>query len=317
MKILVTGGAGFIGSHLVDKLLRLGHEVVVLDNLSSGCIEFIKHNLKNKNFKFIKGDVTKRKDIKKALRGCDKVFHLAANPDIRIGSKNTKIDFKINITGTYNLLEEMMLSNKAKFVGFTSTSVVYGEAKIMPTPEKYGPLIPISLYGGSKLSCEALISAFCHMFGMHAINYRLANIIGPRCTHGVIYDFIRKLKKNPNKLEILGDGTQTKSYLYVSDCIDAMILALKKFKYDKRIEIYNMGSDDKVNVKRIAEIIIEEMGLEGVKFEFTGGVEGGRGWKGDVKEMLLSTQKIKDLGWRPKYNSEDAVRETAKKLLKS
>jgi len=195
---------------------------------------------------------------------------------------------------------------------FTSTSTVYGEPTKIPTPEDYAPLKPISTYGASKLACEALISAYAYTYDFKAIIIRLANIIGPRSKHGVIYDFIQKLNKNPTQLEILGDGTQSKSYLYVSDCIEAMLLGLEKST--EPVEIYNVGSEDQVDVKTIAQIIIEEMGLKNVKLTFTGGVDGGRGWKGDVKNMLLDIDKIKALGWKPKHNTQQATTETIKEL---
>ena len=197
---------------------------------------------------------------------------------------------------------------------FTSTSTVYGEPTKIPTPEDYAPLKPISTYGASKLACEALISAYAYTYGFNAIIIRLANIVGPRSKHGVIYDFIQKLNKNPTQLEILGDGTQNKSYLYISDCIEAMLLGPEKTT--EPVEIYNVGSEDQIDVKTIAEIVAEEMGLENVEFKFTGGVDGGRGWKGDVKNMLLDISKIKTLGWKPKHNSEQAMRRSTKDILK-
>jgi UDP-glucose 4-epimerase len=173
--------------------------------------------------------------------------------------------------------------------------------------------MPISTYGASKLACEALITAYAYTYGFKAIIYRLANIVGPRSRHGVIFDFVEKLRRSPGQLEILGDGTQTKSYLYVKDCIDAILLGLDKSS--AQVEIFNVGSEDQADVKTVAQIVIEEMGLEGVKLVFTGGVDGGRGWKGDVKNMLLDITKLKTLGWKPKLNSRQAVREAAKSLL--
>ena len=196
---------------------------------------------------------------------------------------------------------------------FTSTSTVYGEPTKIPTPEDYAPLKPISTYGASKLACEALISAYAYTYGFKAIIYRLANIVGPRSKHGVIYDFIQKLNKNPKELEIRGDGTQNKSYLYISDCIEAMLLGLEKTT--EQVEIYNVGSENQVDVKTIAQIIIEEMGLKNVKLTFTGGVDGGRGWKGDVKNMLLDIDKIKALGWKPKLNSKQAIKKATQHAI--
>jgi len=307
MKALVTGGAGFIGSHLIDALLKKDYDVACIDNFSSGKMEFIEHNLDK--IELIKGDLLNRDDIKKALKNVDIVFHLAANPDVRLGVENTKIHFEQNILATYNLLEEMRLAGVKKIV-FTSSSTVYGEAEKIPTPEDYGPLIPISLYGASKLAAEALITAYCHTFDMEAKIYRFANVVGPRSTHGVIYDFIHKLLRDKTKLEILGDGSQKKSYLYIDDCIDAMFFGLQS---SKQVDIFNIGSEDWVNVKRIAEIVSEEMKLQ-PEFIFTGGIDG-RGWKGDVKIMKLDITKLKNMGWKPCYNSEEAVRMTAKWMI--
>ncbi|MEM2900459.1 MAG: NAD-dependent epimerase/dehydratase family protein [Thermoplasmata archaeon] len=317
MRTLVTGGAGFIGSHLVDRLIKEGREVVVYDNFSSGKIEFLKDHIGKNKFKIVEADLLELDKLKDVLsEGFDEVFHIAANPDVRIGAENTKIHLEQNI-----ILEAMRLA-KVSRLGFTSTSTVYGEAHIIPTPEEYGPLIPISHYGASKLSCEAIISAYCSNFGMKSVIWRFANIVGPRSTHGITYDFINKLKANPKKLTILGDGTQTKSYCYISDCIDAMFHSWKntikdeKNKNDtKNVEIYNIGSEDYIDVNSIAKIIVEEMELKDVTFEHTGGVDGGRGWKGDIKVMRLSIDKIKKTGWIPKNNSANSIRLTARSLL--
>lgn len=310
---LITGGAGFIGSHLVDRLMESGVKVTVLDNLSAGRLNNISKWLNNSRFKFIMGDMLNPGDVKKSMGNCEIVFHLAANPDVRIGAFNTRIDYEQNILATYNLLEAMKESERCKSVVFTSTSTVYGEAKKMPTPEDYGPLKPISLYGASKLACEALISGYSHLFGFKSVICRLANIVGSRSGHGVICDFINKLRSNPKALEVLGDGTQRKSYLYVDDCVEALLIASEKSH--EQVEIYNVGSEDTVNVATIARIVIEEMGLSDVEIKYTGGVDGGRGWRGDVKEMLLDISKIKRLGWKPKLNSAEAVRRTSKCII--
>jgi len=212
----------------------------------------------------------------------------------------------------------MRKSKTPKTMVFTSTSTVYGEAKILPTPEDYAPLIPISTYGASKLGCEALTTSYAHTFNLRALILRLANIVGPKANHGVIPDFIRKLKTNPNRLEVLGDGNQKKSYLYIDDCIDAILHATKTFlKSNHKVDIYNIGSTDQITVKNIAKIVIEEMHLPNVSIIFTGGVDGGRGWKGDVKTMRLSTEKLAKTGWKPKYTSEHAIRLTLRALMKT
>lgn len=314
---LITGGAGFIGTHLTHKLISEGHKIITLDNLSVGKIENIKQWSNNPNFTFIKGDLKNPKDILKAVKGSQIVFHLAANPEVQVGETDPQVHFEENLVATFNLLEAMRKSKKAKTIVFTSTSTIYGEATKLPTPENYAPLIPISTYGASKLGCEALITSYAHTFNLRALILRLANIVGPKANHGVIPDFIKKLKTNPNRLEILGDGNQKKSYLHIDDCIDAILHATKTFlKTDRKIEIYNIGSSDQITVKRIAEIVTEEMHLPNVNFSFTGGVDGGRGWKGDIKNMHLSIEKITKTGWKPKYTSEQAIRLATQSLIK-
>ncbi len=314
VEILVTGGAGFIGSHLVDRLMQEGYYVRVLDNLATGSLENISRWMGNSHFAFIKGDCLNPNDVERAVKGVDVVYHLAANPDVRVGAVDTRRDLEQNVIATYNILEAMRKSETAKTMVFASSSTVYGDAEILPTPESYAPLKPISLYGASKLACEAMISAYSHMFGMRGVIYRLANIIGPRSNHGVIHDFVHKLLRNQRELEVLGDGTQSKSYLYITDCIDAMILGLKKL--EGRVEIYNLGSEDLVDVKTIANVVIEEMGLRNVELKFTGGVDGGRGWKGDVKHMILDISRMKSLGWKPRHSSVEAVRLTVREMLR-
>lgn len=308
-RILVTGGAGFIGSHVVDRLVRMGNKVKVFDNLSSGRLEFLEKSMDDPGFRLIQGDLLDEKKIEEACRGMDLVFHVAANPDVRLGAVDTKVHFDQNITATYNLLEAMR-KNDVKDIAFTSTSTVYGEATVIPTPENYGPLTPISLYGASKLASEALITSYSHTFDMQSWIFRFANIIGDRGTHGIIVDFIAKLRKNPAELEILGDGKQSKSYLHVRECVNAMMFAVSES--DDEVNIFNIGSEDATNPTRIGEIIVEEMGLNNVRFHYTGG---SRGWKGDVPKMMLSVEKLKELGWSPEWESERSVRETVRSLL--
>ncbi|PJB21084.1 MAG: UDP-glucose 4-epimerase, partial [Euryarchaeota archaeon CG_4_9_14_3_um_filter_38_12] len=265
--VFVTGGAGFIGSHLIDRLIE-NHNVTVYDNLSSGKKEFISQHFDKKKFSFIKSDLLDTKKLKNTMREQDFVFHFAANSDVRLGAEKTDIPLKQNTIATYNVLESMRL-NDVKNIMFPSSCTVYGEAEVTPIPENYGPMIPVSLYGASKLASEGLISAYCSMFGMNAWVFRFANIIGSRGTHGVIFDFINKLRKKSDELEILGDGRQTKSYLYVDDCIDAMLSAVEKS--NDKVNIFNLGCEDWVNVDRIAEIVVEEMNLKNVKFKYTGG----------------------------------------------
>ena len=314
MKVLVTGGAGFIGSHLVDRLMEDGYEVRVLDDLSAGSLENLKQWIDHERFEFMLGDMKRRDVCEKAVRGVDAVFHLAANPEVRIGAQTPELLYETNVLITYNLLEAIRKED-IKALAFTSSSTVYGEAKEIPTPEDYGPLEPISVYGGAKLAAEALIAGYAHTFDIKAVVFRLANIIGKRSNHGVIYDFINKLKATPHRLEILGDGTQRKSYLHVSDTVEAMLYLFKEFlKEDKIYDAYNIGSEDWITVTEIARIVSREMGLN-PEFYFTGGVDGGRGWKGDVKIMLLNIEKAKAKGWKPKINSKEAVEKTVRELL--
>lgn len=309
LRILVTGGAGFIGSHVTDRLLQMGNKITVYDNLSSGRNDFPDSHIKNPDFTFIKGDLLDTGALEKACAGIDMVFHMAAYAEVSNGENDTKIHFEQNITATYNLLEAMRKNDVQEFV-FTSSSTIYGEANVIPTPESYGPLIPISLYGASKLACEGLITAYSHTFGMKSRIFRFANIIGDRQTHGIIVDFIEKLKRNPHELQILGDGKQSKSYLYIMECIDAMMFAVSNSRED--VNIFNIGSEDTANPTDIARIIVEEMGLENVKFSYTGGK---RGWKGDVSKMMLDIGKLKQMGWKNKLESEESIRKTVKMLL--
>jgi len=316
MRVLVTGGAGFIGSHVVDRLLALGNEVVVLDDLSSGDEANIRAHIEgdgdevDANFQFHRVDIRNGKEIVELFNGIDEVWHLAANPEVRIGAEDTRVHLEQNVIATYNVLEAMRRRGVERIV-FTSTSTVYGDATVLPTPEEY-PTIPISLYGASKLACEALIASYCHTFDMHSWIYRFANVIGRRASHGVIYDFINKIMRNPEELEILGDGNQTKSYIYIDDCIDAMFAGFNDADTDtKRVHIFNIGTSDMISVRRIAEIVCTEMHVS-PRFKFTGGR---RGWVGDVPVMLLDATKLRNLGWKQRYNSEEAVRRATKDLL--
>lgn len=309
--IMVTGGAGFIGSHVVDRLLR-HNRVTVFDNLSSGMMGYIDRHTDNADFTFIEGDLIHPDAISSALDGIDMVFHLAANPDVRLGAEDTKVHLEQNVLTTYNLIEAMRTADANEIV-FTSTSTVYGLARVLPTPEHYGPLVPISLYGASKLACEALISSYCHTFDMKAWLYRFANIVGDRGSHGVLVDFINKLRVDPFTLEILGSGKQKKSYLDVVDCVDAMVYGMEHS--DERVNIFNIGSEDTIDVVGIADIVTRKMGYGDVEYRFTGGVNGGGGWKGDVPAMLLSIDTIKALGWKPPHNSSQSIEMAVDSLL--
>ncbi|MAR94098.1 MAG: UDP-glucose 4-epimerase [Euryarchaeota archaeon] len=309
MRALVTGGAGFIGSHLIDRLISRGDEVVVLDNLSSGKVEFIQAHIDSGSVVLIQGDITNFDDVHGAMDGIDCVFHLAANPDIRLGTKITDTDLKQGTIATYNIVESMRRCEVKKIV-FASSSVVYGENAPMPTPENHGPCMPISLYGASKQAGEGLISSWVGTFGLQAWVFRFANIIGHRGTHGVIFDFIHKLKADPSRLEVLGNGLQEKSYMEVGDCVDGILHVMEHS--NDNLNLFNLGSHDTASVTRIAEIVIEETNCIDAKIEYTGG---DRGWAGDIPRAMLGINKMLSTGYDVRYNSEDAIRHTAKCLI--
>jgi len=308
-RVLVTGGAGFIGTTLVEEILKKGAKVCMFDKF------YTKNNPKdtrNENLSIIKGDCASKNDLKKIPTDIDLVFHLAADPEVNLGKTNPTSIFQNNIVGTNCLLNFLSKTNY-KFFVFTSTSTIYGEAKTFPTPENYSPCNPISLYGASKLACEAMISAHCHTYKKHGIVVRLANIIGPKSDHGIIPDMIKKCQRNYESIEILGDGTQKKSYLHVDDCIEGILTLLNE---DKSLySIFNLGSETQITTNEIVDIILEEFTLQNIKKIFKG-IEGGRGWIGDIKIMLLDIAKIKSLGWKPSLDSKEAVTKTVKEIIK-
>ncbi|MEK6982321.1 MAG: NAD-dependent epimerase/dehydratase family protein [Candidatus Micrarchaeota archaeon] len=309
--VIVTGGAGFIGSHVVDALLAKNANVLVLDSLRTAQPKIVEEHKKNKNYKFQKLDLyAQSEELNLALKGIDFVFHYAANADIRGGMINTRIDLEQNTIATYNVLEAMRI-NDVKKICFTSSAAVYGEPKIIPTPEDV-PLIQNSLYGASKISGEALCQAFSTYYGMQNYLYRFVSIIGERYPHGCIFDFYNKLKKNPLQLEILGNGKQQKSFLYVKDCVEGVLTGISKGK--ETTNIFNLGSDHTIEIDRIADIVIEEMSLNNVNKVYTGGEIG---WVGDQKIVHLSTAKIKQLGWKPKVTIEEGTRRTVRYLLEN
>lgn len=308
MKYVITGGAGFIGSHIVDRLLSKGHDVVCIDNFRTGKRENITHNMRNKNFELVINDLKNIETLVDIFKGSEAVFHFAANADIRGGVEDTKRDLELNTIVTYNVLEGMRLGKVEKIV-FASSSAVYGEPELFPTPEDYH-LVITSLYGASKLACEALISAYCHSFGFQAWIFRLAGAIGKRHSHGVILDFVNKLKRNPRGLEIIGNGEQVKSFIEIGDCVDGIMFAYENAK--ESINICNIGTDEDIKIKKLATIVADELGLKNVKFHYTGGI---RGWVGDAPIVRLSIEKIKKLGWEPKVNIEEAIRMTVRWLV--
>ncbi|MGV8141875.1 MAG: NAD-dependent epimerase/dehydratase family protein [Candidatus Woesearchaeota archaeon] len=303
MRCLVTGGAGFIGSHIVDRLIHDGHQVIVYDNFSTGQEEFIEQHYGNKDFSLIRGDVLDLHLLTDSSKGCGIIFHLSANADVKGGIKNTEIDFQQNIVATKNVLEAMRINNIKKIV-FASSAVVYGEPKIFPTPEDC-ELIQTSLYGASKLSGEAMIEAYCEYYGMKAWIFRFVSWIGERYTHGVIFDFMKKLSLNSEELEILGDGEQKKSYLYVKDGVDGIFYALEHFK--DKVNIFNLGHKDHMNVIKVADIVCDELQLKDVKYKFTGG---NRGWIGDSPFVHLDISKLEKAGWKPTTSIEAGIKKT-------
>ena len=308
MKIVITGGAGFIGSNIVKQLSKKKtDDIVIIDNLSSGKKEFIENELKQSNVFFEKKDLLKD-DLNSIFKGAQQIWHLAANPDVKSSTTNIDNVFSQNVTATKIVLEQAK-KHKIKDFIFSSTSTIYGNAQIIPTKEDYGPLVPVSIYGATKLSSEALICAYASLFSFRAYIFRFANVIGKNSTHGVIFDFVNKLKKNPKTLQILGNGKQTKSYICVSDCINGMLFALKKSK--ENANIYNIGTKESTSTLDIAHIVAEVMSVSPeYKCDKCSG-----GWAGDVTKMSLDVSKLEKLGWSAKYSSAEAIKLTAKVLF--
>lgn len=311
MKALVVGGAGFIGSHLCDRLLKLGYEVICVDNFSLGTRKNILHLQNKSEFKFYELDVSASNALGVIFENekVEAVFHLAANSDIRASAMNPEIEYRNTYTTTFQILCTMK-KYEVKNLFFASTSAIYGDKRDEKLVENMAGLSPVSYYGAAKLGSEALISAFSYMNDMNSLIFRFPNVIGPRLTHGVIFDFAKKLNRNPYNLEILGDGKQTKPYIYVEDLIDAItgFMNLKR----SGTEIYNLGVEGSTSVTDIARIFCKEMGLDDVTFHYTGG-EGG--WKGDVPRFIYCLDKIHAAGWKAKYTSDEAVKKTIKEML--
>ena len=310
MKILVTGGAGFIGSHLVDRLVKEGFGVRVIDNLSSGRLENLTQYRNDSKVEVVIGDLKKMEDALKVMDSVDAVFHFAANPEVRVSTTNPEIHFNENMVATFNLLEAMRRRDVKELV-FASSSSVYGEPEQIPVSED-APIRPVSVYGASKAACENLIHAYVKLYGMKAVILRYANVIGPRLRHGVMWDFVNKLRKNLNELEILGDGKQVRSYIYIDDAIEATIIAWRKSF--SNFNVYNVASEDWLTVDEVADEVIKAMGLLGVKRVHKPLLHG-VGWPGDVKRIALRIDRLKTLGFTPRFSSRDAVRLTVKSLL--
>lgn len=311
MKYFVTGGAGFIGSNMVDRLLQNeANEVIVYDNFVTGRREFLEYAMKNERFRLIEGDTQDLELLTSSMAGCEFVFHFAANADVRMGTEHPRKDLEQNTIATYNVLEAMRL-NGIKKIGFSSTGSVYGEAAVIPTPEDAPFPIQTSLYGASKLACEGLIAAYCEGYDMKAYIFRFVSILGERYTHGHVFDFVKKLKEDSDRLFILGDGHQKKSYLYVQDCLDAILTVIEKA--DDRVNIYNLGTDEYCEVRDSASWIAQKLNVT-PEFEYAGGT---RGWIGDNPFIYLDTKKVRDLGWKPKYTIRQGVEKTVDYLTEN
>lgn len=313
MNILVAGGAGFIGSHLIDSLLAEGHRVICADKLIMGK-QNIEHIVEGENFKFYEVELAEQTNVDQIFdeNKIDVVYHLAANSDIQKGGKEPSIDFNDTLLTTRAILESMR-KHDVKKLFFASTSAVYGEMLDVKLTETTGGIMPVSYYGGAKLASEALISSYVSMCDMSVVIFRFPNVIGPRLTHGAVFDFIRKLRKNPAELEILGNGTQCKPYIYVLDLVEAIMKLTSNIQAGE--VVYNISvTSEGTTVTHIAEIVIQELGLENVKFAYTGG---DRGWKGDVPRFSYDISKVLSTGWRPKHTSDDAVRQTVKDAIEA
>ena len=307
MKYFVTGGAGFIGSNLVDRLLSIGHEVVVFDNLSTGQIEFLDQASRSPNLTMLRGDLLDPSELTAAMRGSEFVFHLAANADVRYGTEHPRKDLEQNTIATFNVLEAMR-TNGIKGIAFSSTGSIYGEPQIFPTPENVSFPLQTSLYGASKLAGEGLIEAYCEGFGIRGWIFRFVSILGERYSHGHVFDFYKQLREHPSRLVVLGDGNQRKSYLYVQDCIDAILVAIAKCQ--DRISILNLGTDEYCSVKSSVSWIVKELGLN-PEIGFKGGP---RGWVGDSPFIFLDCSRMRALGWAPKLSIREALIRTLRYL---
>lgn len=308
MRYFITGGAGFIGSHIVDYLLKKKNKVVVYDNFSKGRKLFIEHHLQNKNFSLIKGDLKKLALLKKAMNGSDFVFHLAAHADVKSGYLDHSIDHKENLEVTQNVLEAM-LTNKVKKIAFASTSSVYGDPEKHPTPEDY-PLLPTSLYGATKAASEQYISTYSSYYDMNSYVFRFVSWVGERYTHGIIFDVLKKLKKNKSSIELFSDGSPRKSSLYVKDGIRAIFTVIDKSK--EKDSVFNIGHDKALRVNQIVDIVLKAADKKNIKKKWLGKKSN---WKGDNEFVLLSTTKLKKLGWKPKTPIDVGIKKTVDYLL--
>lgn len=311
MRYFITGGAGFIGSNMVDRLLsEPDNEVIAYDNFSTGRREFLEEALKNPRFQLVEGDTLDEDKMKEAMSGVDFVFHFAANADVRMGTQHPSKDLEQNTIATFHVLEAMR-ANNVKRIGFSSTGSVYGEAEVIPTPENAPFPVQTSLYGASKLACEGLLGAYAEGFDFQVYIFRFVSILGERYTHGHVFDFVKKLQADPTKLHILGNGKQRKSYLYVKDCMEAILTMIRKA--NEKVNIYNLGTDQYCEVNDSVGWICKRLGVS-PEFTYAGGE---RGWIGDNPFIYLDTQKVRSLGWESKATIEEGVVKTVEYLLEN
>jgi UDP-glucose 4-epimerase len=307
MNCLVTGCAGFIGSNLVDRLLQAGHAVVGVDNFSTGQRRFLENALPNPAFRLVEGDLLDLPALTAAMSGCEFVFHLAANADVRFGTQHPRKDLEQNTIATFNVLEAMRASG-ARRIAFSSTGSIYGEPQVHPTPENAPFPVQTSLYGASKLAGEGLIQAYCEGFGFQGYIFRFVSILGERYSHGHVFDFYRRLRQNPQELSVLGNGLQRKSYLYVQDCLDAILLVIEKSQ--EKVNIFNLGTAEYCAVNDSIGWICADLGLQ-PQLTYTGGE---RGWIGDSPFIFLDTHKVRALGWQPKLTIREGILKTLQYL---
>jgi UDP-glucose 4-epimerase len=307
-KVLVFGGAGFIGSHLTERLIQEGAAVTVYDNLKTGRTSNLAKVWRHPGFRFVEGDVREKNKVEETVPGHEVIFHFCDDSDIRSAAEHPDTYVEQNIMGLFYVLESMR-RNGIRLILFPSSTTVFGELAHPPASELHGPLTPLNLYGGAKLAAEGLISAWAHTYDFRAIVFRFVGIIGGRMDHGVVHDFVRKLQQDPTRLEILGDGTQSRSFVLVDDCLEAMLFALAKTT--KNYNLVHIGNVDQISVNEIAEIIFQVMKLKGVKLHRAGGKVG---WKGDVTSNFIATETLTAWGWKPSRSSREAVFEAASRL---
>ncbi|MDO9085551.1 MAG: NAD-dependent epimerase/dehydratase family protein [Anaerolineaceae bacterium] len=310
MRTFVTGAAGFIGSNLADYLLKMGIEVVGYDNFSTGHHEFLRGAIEHKNFSLVKGDTLDIDNLTNSMKGCDFIFHLAANADVRFGTEHPRKDLEQNTIATFNVLEAMRL-NGIQRIAFSSTGSIYGESNIIPTPENAPFPIQTSLYGASKLACEGLLQAYAEGFDFQCYIFRFVSILGKRYSHGHVFDFYKSLNNNSENLKVLGNGHQRKSYLNIQDCLDAIFLAIEKAK--EKINIFNLGTDETCEVNDSIRWITESLNLN-PGLIYSGG---DRGWIGDNPLIFLDCNKIRSLGWKPKFSIQESILQTLNFLRKN